>query len=91
MMSSVCVGSARADHSRFVQRVRRRYDGERALLPPGAPTADTLRTALGALRERGYALDAALRVLRHLTLERLAVLDCEQAAPLEAVTRGVTA
>lgn len=91
MMSSVCVGSARADHSRFVQRVRRRYDGERALLPPGAPTADTLRTALSALRERGYGLDAALRVLRHLTLERLAVLDCEQAAPLEAVTRGVTA
>ncbi len=91
MMSSVCVGSARADHSRFVQRVRRRYDGERALLPPGAPTADTLHAALGALRERGYGLDAALRVLRHLALERLAVLDCEQGASLQEITRGVTA
>ncbi len=91
MMSSVPVGSARADHSRFVQRVRRRYGDELALLPPGPPTHQTLADALQALRARGYALDAALRVLRHLTLERLAVLDCEAGAPLEVVTRGVTA
>ncbi|MGQ9724756.1 MAG: bifunctional [glutamate--ammonia ligase]-adenylyl-L-tyrosine phosphorylase/[glutamate--ammonia-ligase] adenylyltransferase [Tepidimonas sp.] len=90
-MSRVSVGSARADHSRFVQRVRRRYCGERALLPPGTPSPETLRSALHALRQQGYALDSALRVLRHLTLERLAVLDCEEAAPLDVVTRTMTA
>ncbi|MEW6695153.1 MAG: bifunctional [glutamate--ammonia ligase]-adenylyl-L-tyrosine phosphorylase/[glutamate--ammonia-ligase] adenylyltransferase [Pseudomonadota bacterium] len=90
-MSSVCVGSASAEHSRFVQRVRRRYADERALLPEGPPTAASLRAALQALRARGLPLDAALRVLRHLTLERLAVLDCEQGAPLEVVTHGMTA
>jgi len=91
MMSSVCEGSACADHSRFVQRVRRRYADELGRLPPGPPTLDTLRAGLQALRERGLALDAALRVLRHLTLERLAVLDCEEDAPLDVVTAGVTA
>ncbi len=33
-----------AEHSRFVQRIRRRYDKELPLLPPGAPTLDVMRT-----------------------------------------------
>ena len=82
--------AALAEHSRFVQRVRRRYADELACLPPGVPTRDTLLAGLHTLRERGLAMPAALRVLRHLTLERLAVLDCEQRAPLEAVTGAVT-
>ena len=33
------VASANADHSRFVQRIRRRYGDELALLPAGLPRA----------------------------------------------------
>ena len=34
----------------------------------------------------GRELPAALRVMRQLVIERLAVRDCEQDAPLEAIT-----
>jgi [glutamine synthetase] adenylyltransferase / [glutamine synthetase]-adenylyl-L-tyrosine phosphorylase len=79
-----------AQHSRFVQRVLRRYPEERALLPDGPPVHATLRLCLARLRERGLAMPAALRVLRQLVLERLVVLDCEQGAPLAEVTRAMT-
>ncbi len=79
-----------ADHSRFVQRVRRRYAAELACLPEGAPEHASMQVALARLRDQGLALPAALRVLRQLVLERLVVLDCEQAAPLNVVTRAVT-
>jgi glutamate-ammonia-ligase adenylyltransferase len=49
-----------------------------------------MQVGLARLRERGLALPAALRVLRQLVLERLVVLDCEQGAPLETITRAVT-
>ena len=80
----------RADHSRFVQRIRRRYADELALLPPGAPTHPTMAACLHSLCERGLAMPAALRVLRQLVMERLVVLDCEQGASLADVTRAVT-
>ena len=35
-------------------------------------------------------MGAALRITRQLVVERLAVLDCEQQAPLEVVTRAMT-
>ncbi len=82
--------TAQADYSRFVQRVRRRYADELACLPPGPPQREDLETCLQTLLGRGLAMPAALRVLRHLTLERLAVLDCEAQAPLEVVTGAVT-
>ncbi|MCU0762712.1 MAG: bifunctional [glutamate--ammonia ligase]-adenylyl-L-tyrosine phosphorylase/[glutamate--ammonia-ligase] adenylyltransferase [Hydrogenophaga sp.] len=80
----------RADHSRFVQRVRRRYADTLALLPPGVPNHGTMQQALQALRDQGLPAAAALRVLRQLVLERLAVLDCEQGAPLSDITHAVT-
>ena len=79
-----------AEHSRYVQRIRRRYDKELPLLPPGAPTLDMMRTTLATLRAQGLELGAALRVLRHLVMERLVVLDTECAAPLHTVTCAVT-
>ncbi len=79
-----------AAHSRFVQRIRRRYERESQCLPPGAPTAAVMTTVLQQRREQGLDLSGALRVLRHLVLERLAVLDCECQAPLAVVTRAVT-
>ena len=79
-----------ADHSRFVQRVRRRYAAELSLLPAGEPVHASMRTCLARLRETGLPTPAALRVLRQLVLERLVVLDGEQEAPLPVVTRAVT-
>jgi len=79
-----------AEHSRYVQRIRRRYAAELSLLPPGPPERAVMAQTLAALREQGLELGAALRVLRQLVMERLVVLDCERQAPLATVTRAVT-
>ena len=77
-------------HSRFVQRLHRRYADVLSLLPPGAPTRDHLNAAFQALRATGLDTSAALRVLRQLTLERLAQLDCCGQATLQMVTHAMT-
>ncbi|MDP4613153.1 MAG: glutamine-synthetase adenylyltransferase, partial [Limnohabitans sp.] len=77
-------------YSRFVQRLHRRYADEMPLLPPGPPTRDSLNAAYAALQAKGLDTSAALRVLRQLTLERLAQLDCSRQADLAAVTHGMT-
>ena len=82
--------SGQAAHSRLVQRLRRRYELELPLLAPGAPTRDTMAEGLARLTAEGHETGAALRILRQLVMERLVVLDCEQAAPLEQVTHAVT-
>ncbi|HPO17930.1 MAG TPA: glutamine-synthetase adenylyltransferase, partial [Rubrivivax sp.] len=78
-------------HSRFVQRIRRRYAAELALLPPGEIDAAVVGALVQRLRDGGRPLASALRVARQLCLERLACLDVDQAAPLAAVTQGMTA
>ena len=82
---------AAAEHSRFVQRVRRRYAAELPLLPPGVPDAAGITALVRTLEAGGRTLVASLRVARQLVLERLAVLDIEQCAPLEHVTHTMTA
>ena len=89
-LPGLTLADRQADHSRFVQRVRRRYPDELACLPEGEPVRATMQTGLATLAGRGLPMPAALRVLRQLVLERLVVLDCEQGASLEAVTRAVT-
>jgi glutamate-ammonia-ligase adenylyltransferase len=84
-------GTAAADHSRYVQRIRRRHASELALLPPGVPDAAAITTLVLQLQSGGRELPSALRVARHLVIERLAVLDIEQRAPLEAITGAMTA
>ncbi len=84
------VPSASAAHSRFVQRVRRRYPAEAVLLAPGVPGPQTMRQAVAALQAGGRDLASALRIMRHLVLVRLAELDIEQSAPLETVTHAMT-
>jgi len=79
-----------ASHSRFVQRIRRRYAAELELLPPGLPERATITALVERLRGDGRSLGAALRTARQLTLERLAVLDVEEGAPLADVTRAMT-
>ncbi|GCL65816.1 bifunctional [glutamate--ammonia ligase]-adenylyl-L-tyrosine phosphorylase/[glutamate--ammonia-ligase] adenylyltransferase [Pseudaquabacterium pictum] len=81
---------AAADHSRFVQRIRRRYAAELPLLPPGLPDTATITALVGQLQDGGRALPSALRVARQLVVERLAVLDVEQAAPLGDITLAMT-
>ncbi len=81
---------ASAAHSRFVQRVRRRYPDEAAALPPGTPGTASMRQAVQTLQASGRDLASALRVMRHLVLVRLAELDIEQHAPLDTVTVAMT-
>lgn len=77
-------------HSRFVQRLRRRYPGELPLLPPGEPRRPAMQATYDVLRARGDAAGVALRIVRQLVMERLVVLDCERQAPLAVVTDAVT-
>ena len=79
-----------AEHSRFFQRLHRRYDDLMDLLPAGAPTHATMQPTLAALLGKGHDLGAALRILRQLVMERLISLDCDQHASLATITRGVT-
>src|SRR4249919_3331114 len=79
-----------AEHSRFVQRIRRRYPAERAAMPPGLPGRDSIVALIEQLQRQGRDLGSAMRVARQLTLERLAVLDIEENAPLADITRAMT-
>jgi glutamate-ammonia-ligase adenylyltransferase len=83
--------AASADHSRFVQRVRRRYADELARLPPGLPDLAAVDALIESLRAGGRSLPQAMRVARHLVLERLALLDVEQRAALPDITAAMTA
>ncbi len=86
--------SASAAHSRFVQRVRRRYSADLGQLPPGLPELDDIHALVGRLQEpvSGSIRDlaSALRVARQLVLERLATLDIEAGATLHQVTACMT-
>jgi [glutamine synthetase] adenylyltransferase / [glutamine synthetase]-adenylyl-L-tyrosine phosphorylase len=80
-----------SSYPRFAQRLRRRYAAELSSLPPGPPTPVSIAEAYGALRAAGHDTGTALRIVRQLVLERLIVLDCDEAAPLALVTGAMTA
>jgi len=77
-------------HSRFAQRLRRRYAAELPLLAPGIPDPASMQATYEALRARGDTPATALRILRQLVLERLLRLDCDEQAPLAVVTGAMT-
>ena len=81
---------ASADHSRFVQRIRRRYAAELALLAPGRPDRECISALIALLQAQGRSLASAMRVTRQLVLERLAVLDVEHAALMPDITLSMT-
>ncbi|MDB5966011.1 MAG: bifunctional [glutamate--ammonia ligase]-adenylyl-L-tyrosine, partial [Polaromonas sp.] len=91
---ALCGAPGAAGYSRFVQRIRRRYPLQMALLPEGAPVRSSMEQGLEALRASGLDTGAALRVLRQLVMERLVVLDCEgdttSQSTLTVVTRAMT-
>jgi len=69
-----------AEHSRYVQRVRRRYAVELPLLQPGLPDRAVIAALIETLAAH-RSLGSALGVARHLVLERLAVLTLNRAQP----------
>jgi glutamate-ammonia-ligase adenylyltransferase len=77
-------------HSRFVQRVRRRFGAELSLLEPGLPGPAAMQALVASLQARGRPLAAALRVARQLVIERLATLDVTGRASLDEVTGAMT-
>ena len=79
-----------SSHSRFAQRLRRRYASQLTLLAGGALEWPSLQQAYDALRADGTGIGDALRTLRQLLMERLITLDCDQQAPLAVITRAVT-
>lgn len=91
MPASLTALGAASDHSRFVQRIRRRYAGQLALLPAGEPVRATMQAAYEALQPLEADTGVRLRILRQLVLERLVVLDCDgDQAALPVITRAMT-
>ncbi|MEN9373800.1 MAG: hypothetical protein RIR79_1352 [Pseudomonadota bacterium] len=80
----------KAEHSRFVQRIRRRYATERADLPSGIPNRSRMEALFAHLQNKGIEVGSALRIVRQLVMERLAELDCNQQITLQAVTLAMT-
>ena len=87
--SSIKLGAS-ADHSRFVQRIRRRYGAELGLLAAGLPTRAGIDALIEQLVAGGRPIASAMRVARQLVLERLAVLDVEHDAPMVDITCAMT-
>ena len=79
---------APSTYSRFVQRLQRRYHAELPLMPPGVPVRASLEDCLLALRAQGHDTGTALRMLRQLTMERLAHLDCDAGTSLQDITQS---
>ena len=77
-------------HSRFAQRVHRRYEGQMHVLPPGTPTPPHLKASFDELKAQGQSSASALRITRQLVIERLLQLDCEQQLSLAHVTQAMT-
>jgi len=88
--SGALPAGAAAEHSRFVQRIRRRYAAELALLPPGRPDREAITALIDLLQAQGRHLASAMRVARQLVLERLAVLDVEHGAAMPEITLAMT-
>ena len=82
--------AAASEHSRFAQRVRRRYAELLPLLQPGLPDRPAMQSLSDALCVRGMDLASAMRATRQMVLERLLVLDCEQDCGLTPVTASMT-
>ncbi|MEX8501918.1 MAG: bifunctional [glutamate--ammonia ligase]-adenylyl-L-tyrosine phosphorylase/[glutamate--ammonia-ligase] adenylyltransferase [Leptothrix ochracea] len=81
---------ARAEHSRFVQRVRRARAADLHRLPAGLPLRAAITACIGDFLSAGRSLSAALRLTRQLVIERLAVWDIEAQASMQTVTQAMT-
>lgn len=73
-----------SDHSRYAQHVRHRYAEQMPLLPLGVPGVAQFESTFESLLSE-FTFEDGLRVLRHLVLERLLSLDCDQGQSLQSV------
>ena len=89
-MTGIITPPAWSSHSRFGQRIRRRFESQLHLLPAGLPDQTTMAQAFDALTGSGFDTSSALRITRQLVLERLLCLDCDAQAPLRQVTQAMT-
>ncbi len=89
-MTGIMTRPTLSSHSRFGQRVRRRYEDQLHLLVQGVPNQTTMAQSFAALRAQGMDTGGALRVTRQLVLERLSCLDCDDRAPLDQITGAMT-
>jgi [glutamine synthetase] adenylyltransferase / [glutamine synthetase]-adenylyl-L-tyrosine phosphorylase len=85
-----CASTLVSEHSRYAQRIRRRYAAHLPLLPPGLPCSATLAELYRSLQQIGFDCPQALRITRQLVLERLQSLDIAGAASMQAVTLCMT-
>ena len=84
---------ALSDHSRYAQRIRRRYAAQMSLLPRGLPDVAAIAQLYLSLQLQGFDCPQALRICRQLVLERLLSLDCGDDAAtvsVQAVTLCMT-
>ncbi|MDP2368017.1 bifunctional [glutamate--ammonia ligase]-adenylyl-L-tyrosine phosphorylase/[glutamate--ammonia-ligase] adenylyltransferase [Rhodoferax sp.] len=77
-------------HSRFGQRIRRRYEGQLLALQGGMPNRDSITAAYATLLGEGADIGAALRITRQLVLERLLQLDCDEGVPWDRIAQAMT-
>jgi [glutamine synthetase] adenylyltransferase / [glutamine synthetase]-adenylyl-L-tyrosine phosphorylase len=82
--------AALASHSRYVQRIRRRYANDLTKLPAGLPRRDVIHALVLQLMNEGRTLGSAMRVARQCVLERLAVLDVEGGCAMPDITLAMT-
>jgi glutamate-ammonia-ligase adenylyltransferase len=73
-----------SQYSRYATHVRLKYANELTLLEQGIPSTVQFTSTLCTLLTR-FSFEDALRILRHLVLERLLMLDCDQGLPLKTV------
>ncbi|MCW5644148.1 MAG: bifunctional [glutamate--ammonia ligase]-adenylyl-L-tyrosine phosphorylase/[glutamate--ammonia-ligase] adenylyltransferase [Burkholderiaceae bacterium] len=88
--AALVVSPALSEYSRFGQRIRRRYEAERALLDAGVPSRAACESLFGKLTDNGADLGSALRIVRQVVLERLMTLDCDGQASVQQVTLAMT-
>src|SRR5659263_290838 len=89
-MTGIMTRHALSTHSRFGQRVRRRFQSQLHLLPEGLPNPALMAQTFEAFGELGLDVGSALRTTRQLVLERLLCLDCDKQISLQQVTQAMT-
>jgi len=89
-MTGIMTRPVLSSHSRFGQRIRRRFESQLSLLPPGLPDPASMAQTFDALMVPGGDTGNALRTTRQLVLERLLCLDCDAQATLQQITQSMT-
>jgi [glutamine synthetase] adenylyltransferase / [glutamine synthetase]-adenylyl-L-tyrosine phosphorylase len=79
-----------SEHSRFGQRVARRYSDQLLLIQDNIPTKHHMQQVYQALQQQGHDASAALRILRQLVLHQLLAADCDRNVDLQDITLAMT-